>query len=206
MHCRNRTYVNFKLKLCTCAQSNAFCTSTKLRLEILTINVIFGIVYFRKIISESLRSVSETTPTGPWFNIKMPSYQYRKSHCLDKTVVRSSYLHNGISYSGKTVLCEFQAEIFQLVILTINVISGIVYFREIILESLRSVSETTPGPLFNMKMPSYQYRKSHCLDKTAVKSSYLHNGISYSGKTVYCFIESVPWSVVHCRISVRNSS
>ena len=38
---------------------------------------------------------------GPWFNIKMPSYQYRKSHCGDKTVVRSSYLNNGISYTGK---------------------------------------------------------------------------------------------------------
>ena len=35
----------------------------------------------------------------PWFNIKM-SYQYRKSHCGDKTVVRSSYLHNGICYTG----------------------------------------------------------------------------------------------------------
>ena len=39
--------------------------------------------------------------SGPWFNIKMSSYQYRKSHCGDKTVVRSSYLHNGISYAGK---------------------------------------------------------------------------------------------------------
>ena len=38
---------------------------------------------------------------GPWFNMKMSSYQYRKSHCGDKTVVRSSYLHNGISYTGK---------------------------------------------------------------------------------------------------------
>ena len=38
---------------------------------------------------------------GPWFNIKMSSYLYRKSHCGDKTVVRSSYLHNGISYTGK---------------------------------------------------------------------------------------------------------
>ena len=34
----------------------------------------------------------------PWFNIKMQFYQYRKSHCGDKTV---SYLHNGISYTGK---------------------------------------------------------------------------------------------------------
>ena len=38
---------------------------------------------------------------GPWFNIKMSSYQYRESHCGDKTVVRSSYLHNGVSYAGK---------------------------------------------------------------------------------------------------------
>ena len=50
--------------------------------------------------------VSPTTPhtsssPGPWFNIKMPSHQYRKSHCGDKTVVRLSYLHNGISYTGK---------------------------------------------------------------------------------------------------------
>ena len=32
----------------------------------------------------------------------MPSYQYRKSHCGDKTILRPSYLHNGISYTGKT--------------------------------------------------------------------------------------------------------
>ena len=34
--------------------------------------------------------------TGPWFNVKMSSYQYMKSHCEDKTVVRLSYLHNVI--------------------------------------------------------------------------------------------------------------
>ena len=42
-----------------------------------------------------------STELGPWFNIKMSSYWYRKFHCGDKTVVRSSYLHNGISYTGK---------------------------------------------------------------------------------------------------------
>ena len=31
----------------------------------------------------------------------MTSYRYRKSHCGDRTVIRSSYLHNGISYTGK---------------------------------------------------------------------------------------------------------
>ena len=31
----------------------------------------------------------------------MSSYQYRKSHCGDKKILRASYLHNGISYTGK---------------------------------------------------------------------------------------------------------
>ena len=38
---------------------------------------------------------------GPWFNIKISSYQYRKSHCGDKMVVRSAYFHNEFSYTGK---------------------------------------------------------------------------------------------------------
>ena len=45
--------------------------------------------------------ILQTTFPGPRFNIKMSSYRYRKSLCGDKTVVRSSYLHNGISYTGK---------------------------------------------------------------------------------------------------------
>ena len=40
--------------------------------------------------------------SGPCFNIKMSSYQYRKYHCGDKTILRPSYLHNGISYTGRT--------------------------------------------------------------------------------------------------------
>ena len=39
-------------------------------------------------------------PRG-WINIKMSSYQYRKSHCGDETMWRPSYLHNGISCTGK---------------------------------------------------------------------------------------------------------
>ena len=38
---------------------------------------------------------------GGWFNIKTASYQHRKSHCGDKTILRPSYLQNGISYTGK---------------------------------------------------------------------------------------------------------
>ena len=47
---------------------------------------------------------------GGWFNIKMTSYRYRKSHCGDKTILRPSYLHNGISYAGKMIsLCWIRA-------------------------------------------------------------------------------------------------
>ena len=60
---KNRTsYENFKLKICMCAQSHALGTHTKFQLEILTINGILGIVYFRKISLESSRNVSETAP------------------------------------------------------------------------------------------------------------------------------------------------
>ena len=47
------------------------------------------------------RLVRITFTPGPWFNTDVSSYQYRKSHCEDKTVVRSSFLYNGISYTGK---------------------------------------------------------------------------------------------------------
>ena len=42
----------------------------------------------------------QISTAGPWFSIKMPSHQYKKSHCGDKMVMRSSYLHNGSSYIG----------------------------------------------------------------------------------------------------------
>ena len=49
---------------------------------------------------------------GPWFNIKMSSYQYRKSHSGDKMILRPSYLHNGISYTGKmTYLYWIRAQV-----------------------------------------------------------------------------------------------
>ena len=49
-----------------------------------------------------------------WFSIQMPSYQYRKSHCGDKTVVRSSYLDNRISYTGNmTSLYWIRAQVLS---------------------------------------------------------------------------------------------
>ena len=39
--------------------------------------------------------------TGAWFNIKIPSYQYRKSHCGDKMILCPPFLHNRVSHTGK---------------------------------------------------------------------------------------------------------
>ena len=61
--CRNRTSCeHFKLKFCSCAQSHALGTRTKFQLELLTINVVTGFVYFREIILKSSRNVSESNP------------------------------------------------------------------------------------------------------------------------------------------------
>ena len=55
-----------------------------------------------KILLVTFRWMHGTGNFGPRFNIKMTSFRYRKSHCGDKTILRPSYLHNGISYTGKT--------------------------------------------------------------------------------------------------------
>ena len=47
------------------AQSHALGTRTRFQLEILTINVITGIVYFCEIILESSENISEITPGNP---------------------------------------------------------------------------------------------------------------------------------------------
>ena len=38
---------------------------------------------------------------GRRFNKNISSNQYRKSHCGDETILRPSYLQNGITYNGK---------------------------------------------------------------------------------------------------------
>ena len=91
VHCGNRTSCeNFKLKICTCAQSHALGTHTKFQLEILTMNMISGIVYFRKLILESLQNISETTPSpnvgytcGAWDN---PALKLNGLKCMYKDV------------------------------------------------------------------------------------------------------------------------
>ena len=41
--------------------------------------------------------------SGGWRNMNIISYQQRKSHSGDKTFLRPSCLHNGISYAGKMI-------------------------------------------------------------------------------------------------------
>ena len=91
--------------------------------------------------------------------LRIVSLTFRSPKCsLEMCVLQKSYLW------------EFQAETlyvcpkllgtctkFQPEIPTINVISGIEYFREIIFESSRNVTETTPGFL---TIPSYRSSKT----------------------------------------------
>ena len=215
----------------------------------------------------------------------MTSYQHRKSHCGYKTILQPSYLHNGISYTGRChlylescpwkwcctslkysvenlntplqsinfiyiihihgslghtvglwilyhilivgqpiVALSFQWYFFVLwftpirhgyesntfkpkwhdpnhvhlslfllsrdVVSSLMILSCILFgkFWYIVLTHCGLVHVVMPygimklGPRFNIKLTSYQYRKSHCGDKTVVRSSYLHNGISYTGK------------------------
>ena len=60
-----------------------------------------------------------------------------------------------------------------------------------------------PGPWFNIKMSSYQYRKSHCGGKTVIRSSHLHHGISCTDKMTF-YIDSAPWSYCSLALSRRH--
>ena len=70
MYCINSTCdENFKLKLCTYVQSLALGTRKNFQIEILTINVISGVVYFRENILGSSQNVSETAPGTRTFDL-----------------------------------------------------------------------------------------------------------------------------------------
>ena len=81
------------------------------------------------------REVGNSSIYMGWFNITMPSYQYRKSHCGDKTILRPCYLHNGISYTSKmTPLYWIRALAgFLLIGCGVRVPSGITRNKEILL-------------------------------------------------------------------------
>ena len=63
VYCGNRaSYENFTLKLCTGAQSMALGTRTKFQLEIHTINVFSGVVYFRKLFWRARKTLEQQPP------------------------------------------------------------------------------------------------------------------------------------------------
>ena len=64
---------------------------------------------------------------------------------------------------------------------------------------LRKLSSLGPRALIQYK--DVQYRKSHCGDKTVVRSSYLHNWISYTGKTTYLYWIRARETYLHCFFS-----
>ena len=65
---------------------------------------------------------------------------FSRNLCFAKIIVLMRIPSWNFVCMPKAMLWKFQPEIF-----TINVISGTVYFREVILESLRSVSKQPPG-------------------------------------------------------------
>ena len=69
---------------------------------------------------------------------------------------------------------------------------------------LISVFEMPPGPRFNIKMSSYQNRKSHCGDKMIFRPSYLHNGISYTGKMSSLYWIGALVSIWHQAFTLSN--
>ena len=79
-----------QIHYCVVYQFSYMPSCTELEMPKFNLNTLVG----------SNKPGSDTRLAGPWFNIRM-SYQYRKSHCGDKTVARSSYHHNRISYTGK---------------------------------------------------------------------------------------------------------
>ena len=94
----------------------------------------------------------------------MSSYQYRKSHCGDKTVVRSSYLHNGISYTGKMSSlyqsgpwCRFNTHRHKPITWSLEI------------SPLWNQNPKNPVCWFNIKMPFHQYINQHCANKTSLR-------------------------------------
>ena len=51
------------------------------------------------VVEEITLAVEGLNGPGPWFSINILSDHFWKSHYGDKTIVRSFYLHNGISYT-----------------------------------------------------------------------------------------------------------
>ena len=98
---------NFKLKLCTCAQSMALGTRTKFQLEILIRSAISAIHKFRENILESSRNVSETTPwiTGTHFT------NHVWAHNWNLMKLCFAHISDLINHSGRNFAHDTTAEL-----------------------------------------------------------------------------------------------
>ena len=75
------------------------------------------------------------------------------------------------------------------------------FWHRVSRQLISNVETLEPGSLFNIKMSSYQYRESRCWDKTVLRSSYLHNGNYYTGKTASLFWINAPSVVILTKVS-----
>ena len=80
-----------------CAQSHALGSCTKLQLEILIINVISDIVYFREIILDSSQNVCETTP---WITCLI----FKPDYSEQQTGNTSTMAHIGCTETEKVAM------------------------------------------------------------------------------------------------------
>ena len=88
-----------RIPYCTCTKPRILDQYTRwLNMQLFPMQIYFTITHY---VVQPNQCIRDYKTSGPWFNIKIPSYQYRRSHCGDKTILRPSYLHNGISYTGK---------------------------------------------------------------------------------------------------------
>ena len=108
----------------------------------LTFRLIYSYIMYHTVNIYSCCFVSfHQDSSGPWFNIQMLSFQYRKSHRGDKTILRPSYLHNGISYTGKmTSLYWIRA------LITIITVYPMQYAHSFVLLCLVSVLSLVDSP------------------------------------------------------------
>ena len=110
--------------------------------------------------------------SGGHLNTKMPSYQYEDIHYKDKMASRPAHLYNGNPYTQERWSLHWDGA----------QVSTKTTMKPVTEQVPRETNDNQePGPRFNIKT-SYQYRKSHRGDKTVVRLSYLHNGISYTCK------------------------
>ena len=98
-NCRNKATISYSHNMCTGRRVRVACS---VELYHTGMEMSSCVKAMCSLMAKWLTRLIYSWYTGGWFNIKMPSYQYRKSHCGDKMIFRPSYLHNGISYTGKT--------------------------------------------------------------------------------------------------------